>query len=81
MHKFVQVTGTKNIIDYSLKVFCFVQIYYLTYGVSICVMTLIYQGKITRKIRDFSIKIPNFLGNFIPKNSGHDADGDTIICR
>ena len=41
-------------------------------------MTRIFRGKITRKIRDFYKEIPNFLGNFTPKNSGHDADWDTI---
>ena len=36
-----------------------------TNGVSICVVKL---------PRDLFIKIPNFWGNFTPKNSGHDAD-------
>ena len=49
-----------------------------TFGVSICVMTRYFQVKIAQKIRDFFIKIPNFSGNFAPKNSSHDADGDTI---
>ena len=48
------------------------------YGVSICAMTQIFRGKISRKIRDFFINPPNFSGNFAPKNSGHDADWDTI---
>ena len=41
-------------------------------------MTQIFRGKISRKIRDFFINPPNFSGNFAPKNSGHDADWDTI---
>ena len=45
-----------------------------SYGVSICVMIQIFRGQITRKIRDFYKEISNFLGNFNPKNSGHDAD-------
>ena len=52
-------------------------------GVSICVMTRIFQDQITRKIQDFYKEIPNFLGNLTrvnltPKNLGHDADWDTI---
>ena len=43
-------------------------------GVSICVMNRIFRGKITRKVWDSFIKIPNFSGNFTPKPSGHDAD-------
>ena len=41
-----------------------------TNGVSICVMTRIFQGKIAQKIWDFFIKILNFSGNFNPKKYG-----------
>ena len=47
-------------------------------NVSICVMTRIFRGKITQKIQGLYKEIPNFLGNFTPKNLGHDADWDTI---
>ena len=45
-----------------------------TYGVSIYVMTRIFRGKITRKIWGGYKEIPNFSGNFTPKNLGHGAD-------
>ena len=41
-------------------------------------MTRIVRGQITRKIRDFYKEFPKFSGNLTPKNSGHDADWDTI---
>ena len=44
------------------------------YGVLMCVITRSFRGQNTQKIREFFIKILNFLGNLTPKNSGHDAD-------
>ena len=51
---------------------------FVSNGVSICVITQIFRGQITRKIRDFYKEFTNFSGNLPPKNSGHDADWDTI---
>ena len=57
-------------------------VWFERYGVSICVMTRIFRGQITRKIQDFFYKeMSNFLGNLTPKNTGHDADQDTISLR
>ena len=42
-------------------------------GVSICVMTRIFRGQITQKIKDFYKEFPNFLGILTPKTSGYDA--------
>ena len=50
----------------------------MTFGVPICVMTRIFRDPIARKVRRVFIKISNFSGILTQKNSGHDADGDTI---